>query len=175
MARIKPYAGTSFDRLSALISKAQTPVLPSTVSYTFTDLREGTGPLEGATDITVVASIGSRVDPPEDVTYQRLSIDVLSLLPPGEVVLVPAIEVPFSIHQTLDKINTALGINLLPEEVVDEEFTEQKELYPLTIDGNNSLAWLNSVYQFKMASLDIDLNEAIPDPVLDGLVYLQPE
>lgn len=173
MARIKPYAGTSKDRLSALISKSQTPVLPSAVSYVFSNMREGTSSVDGATDITVVASIGSRVDAPEDVSYQRLDIDVLSLLPSEEIELVPALEVPFSIHDILGEINTALGINLLPEEVVNEEFTEQSEIFPLTITSE-SLAWVPSVYMFRMASLDIDLQVAIPDPVLEGLEYLQP-
>lgn len=173
MARIKPYAGTSFDRLAALISSAQTPPLPNTVHYVFSDMQGSSDPLDGSTEISVVASIGSRVDPAKVVQYERLSIDVLSLLPDGEVEAVPAIEVPFSTHQILGQINAALGIDLLPEEVVDQVFTEQSELYPLTIN-NNSLSWLASVFQFKMSSFDIDLAVAIPDPVLDGLVYVQP-
>ncbi len=175
MPRITPYVGTSQARLAELIRSAQQPPLPTAVQYAFSNLRLGTSSVDGATDVTVVASIGPRTDPPQDVSYERLSIDVLSLLPPEFIETVPAQQVPFSIHDILPQINTALGINLLPEEVVDEVFTESREVYPLTISETASYAWYGSTYYFKMEPVisDIELSVAIPITVMDGLEYAQ--
>lgn len=175
MPTIKPYAGTSIDRLKELIRTRQTPVLPKSVKYVFSNLRLDNPQLEGTTVVTVVASAGTRVDPPVDVHYHRLNIDELSLLPQGFTEPVEATYVPFTTHSILDKINKALGIDLVPEEVLNESFDVQAERYPLTITGNKSFAWVDSTHWFKMLPTDIDLNDAIPDPVLDGLVYVQPE
>lgn len=175
MPRIKPYAGTSQTRLSELIRNAQQPPLPTAVQYTFSNLRTGTASVDGATDVTVVASVGPRTDPAIDINYQRLSIDVLSLLPPGFIEEVPVQELPFSIHDILPEINAALGIDLLPEEVVDEVFTEALETYPLTINEPASYAWYSSVYYFKMGQGDINLSDVITNTIMDGLEYAQPE
>lgn len=174
MPIIKPYAGTSIDRLKELIRTQQTPVLPKSVNYSFSNLRLDNPELEGTTIVTVVASSGRRVDSPVDLHYHRLNIDELSLLPLGYTKPVEAVFVPFTTHSILDKINKALGIDLIPEEVLNETFDVQAERYPLTITGNKSYAWVDSTHWFKMLPTEIDLDTAIPDPVLDGLVYIQP-
>lgn len=169
-----PYAGTSIDRLKELIRTQQTPILPKSVNYSFSNLRLDNPDVEGTTIVTVVASVGTRVDPPKDIHYHRLNIDELSLLPLGYTDPVEAVSVPFTTHSILDKINKALGIDLTPDEVLNETFNTQEERYPLTITGNRSYAWVDSTHYFRMGDPDIDLEYAIPDPVLDGLVYLQP-
>lgn len=174
MARIKPYGGTSLARLSELIRVSQQPILPENVKYSFSDLMGGMDHSEGDTVVTVVASIGTRVDDPVVVHYRRLDIGILAQLPDGFVLPVPVVEVPFTTHAILPQINEALGLELTTDEVLNETFTEQLETYPLTISGNKSFSWVDSTYNFTMGTPDIDLGVAIPDPVLDGLVYLQP-
>lgn len=176
MPRIMPYAGSSHTRLSELIRRAQNPALPESTSFSFSNLRVGSGNFDGDTVVTAVATLGSRVDDPIDVTYRRLGINALSMLPPDVLSVVPARPPPFSIHEILPDINEALGLNLTPDEVLDQLFKESKETYPLTIKQAASYAWYASVYNFKMAPLvtDIDLAVVFANPVLDGLEYVQP-
>jgi hypothetical protein len=81
------------------------------------------------------------------VRYTRLSISVLANLPEGSLAVVQIPQIPFSIHSILDRINTALGLNLDPSEVVDVTYTQGQRTYPLTINST-SVAWVVSSYNF---------------------------
>jgi hypothetical protein len=151
MSRIKPYQGTSANRLSQLIRNAQTPVLPGKVAFTFGVPQPGTKPVPGATEVVVEASAGKRHDAPVTVNYKRLSVAVLNKLPPGELVPFDPMIFPTTMHGVLPQLNAGLGLDLVADEV------EDVELPSIPINGititikDNSLAWLPGDYFFLYA------------------------
>lgn len=173
----KPYAGKSLVRLVEMVNQDN----PDKVIVLGTDFSAGAprpedGPEGRNTKVKLSPLPGTRWKGPQDISYTRLNIDVLSRLPDGFVKDVPAQPLPFSIHGSLAWINSALGLDLDKEEVADETFTTLQERYPLTLNGNVSYAWLSSSYLFKMAPLvdEIDLAVVIADGKLNGLEYIQP-
>lgn len=171
----KPYAGKSLERLIEMVNQDN----PDKVIVLGKDFSVGP-PLDYSatpdrnTKVLFTPLPNTRWKGPQDVIYTRLSIDVLNRLPVGFIQNTPVNRVPFSIHAILPQINAALGLNLEIEEVVNQTFTEKEEYYPLIIKGDVSYAWKGSSYLFKVEFGDIDLSIAISEPILDGLVYLQP-
>lgn len=151
MPRIKPYSGTSSDRLSALIRKAQIPPLPTSVSFSFGTPSVGTKPVPNPTVVSAVASVNGRQEDPVPVDYNRLSGEALHRLPPGELVPYNPITFPTTIHAILPQINEALGINLIAAEVVNTD------LPSIPVNGititikPTSLAWVPGDYLFAYA------------------------
>jgi hypothetical protein len=155
MTRILPYSGTSFDRLSKLIKarnpKTDTAYLkfefqnPTLLDEDF-NTKIVTAPVrvKSTTDDSVVTRY-----PAQEVQYRRLKLDVLSLLPQGEIRLVQNLQLPFNVQNVLDKINEALGLNLQPNEVFNTLYTSYQERYRLEIKSTNNLAWLPSFYDFE--------------------------
>lgn len=151
MSRIKPYQGTSANRLSQLIRNAQMPVLPGNVAFTFGAPKPGTKPVPGATEVVVAATTGKRQDAPVTVNYKRLSVAVLNRLPPGELVPFDPMIFPTTMHAVLPQINAGLGLDLTPEEVEDAELPSIP-INGITITINeSSLAWLPGDYFFLYA------------------------
>lgn len=106
-----------------------------------------------------------------DVFYQRLPLNVLNLLPEGFTKPVLIHAVPFRIHQILPRINEALGLDLMPEEVEDALCESVDELYTLTVK-EGSLAWLASSVEFVAQHVtDIPLESILTVTILNGLQY----
>jgi hypothetical protein len=80
--------------------------------------------------------------------YWRLPLTAVNDLPDGFIVPVEIAAVPFSLHDILDDINTALGLTLSVNEVVDQTFTVEQASYPLRINELASYAWLDSDFSF---------------------------
>lgn len=146
MPRIKPYQGTSYERLSTLIRNAQKPALPKSVTFVFESL---VGEVDSeVTSIVAVAKVNKRVDPAETLQYTRLSLGVLFHLPVGELLPFGQMSFPTTVHAILPLINEALGLNLIPEELEDTELpTIPVNGLPLTVTSV-SLAWLPGTYLF---------------------------
>lgn len=151
MTRIKPYQGTSHTRLSQLIRSSQVPPLPSSTTFTFGPVREGTQPVPGATEIDVAAHAGTRHDAAVTVNYKRLSAEALKRLPAGEIVPFDPMTFPTTMHAILPQINNALGLNLVANEVLDVALPSIPENgITITITAS-SLAWLAGEYLFPYA------------------------
>lgn len=152
MPRIKPYQGTSKERLSQLIRDAQQPTLPQTVSFDFEQPVADTDPnVIGSTSVMATAKTGNRVDPAVNVNYKRLSAEVLWDLPPGELIPFDPMIFPTTTHAILPAINQALGLNLLPEEVVNTPLYSIPENGITITITENSLAWRAGSYLFTYA------------------------
>lgn len=177
MATIKPYAGNSRSRLIEMVNHDN----PDKVIVLGTDFSIGqplphSGNASRNTKVLLSPLPGTRWKGPQDVSYVRLNIDVLSRLPEGFISEVPYQRMPFSIHGILPKINEALGLDLTTDEVEDNTFTEVQDSYPLVIKDGVSYAWVSSAYHFKISTevVDIDLGVAIAEEKLNGLEYIQP-
>lgn len=177
MATPKPYGGLSSDRLTALIN-VYNPGLHRVehVDFTYGQPQEYSDTRGRNTQVTLTPVAGTDYVGPEDIHYWRLPLTVLSLLPAGVVKPVVIDAFPFSIHASLDAINEALGLNLTPDEVEDTVYREEQSTYTLRVIGANSLAWLDSTYEFlvQLPGALIPLNSVIVRPTLSGLVYVQP-
>src|SRR5690606_23632964 len=103
-----------------------------------------------------------------DVVYSRLSIDVLAHLPPEMIGEIVVDSLPLSIRQSLDEINQALGLDLVPEEVEDLIFYDKRDAYPVRIKEDASLAWLPSEINVRVAREQL-LSLVWPIHHLDGL------
>lgn len=177
MATPKPYGGLSSDRLTALIN-VYNPGLHRVehVDFTYGQPQEYSDTRGRNTQVTLTPVAGTDYVGPEDIHYWRLPLTVLSLLPAGVVKPVIIDAFPFSIHASLAAINEALGLNLTPDEVEDTVYREEQSTYTLRVIGANSLAWLDSTYEFQaqLPGALLPLNSVIVRPTLSGLVYVQP-
>lgn len=149
---LKPYLGLSKTRLVALINEnvlAQVPATPAIVEGTdftfgnittiFTD--------EYNTRIRLrPVNTGLYVE--QDLFYNRLSLEVLTRLPAGAITPVDILQVPFTIHGILAKINQALDLNLLASEVVNTHYATREDTYRVQVLSGASLAWLPSYFDF---------------------------
>jgi hypothetical protein len=176
MALPKPYGGLSNDRLTALINakNPDTPVQEG-VDFMYGLPRDYTDAHGRNSVVTIAPVSGTHYTEAEDIHYTRLPISVLGLLPAGFVKQVVIDSFPFSIHGSLDAINAALGLDLVPEEVEDTTYSEEQETYVLHTLGTISLAWTDSTYEFqvRLPSGDIPLSEVIVNTQLSGLIYVQ--
>lgn len=155
MTRVKPYSGKSVDRLTGIIKAANPKAnetnisfdfgLPASAPNAYLNTRVFVRPVYAQAPGAVAIPPG----PFEEIQYRRLSLEVLHYLPACEVFPVTGLELPFSIHEQLDKINDALGLDLQPEEVVNHRYTHAAATYRLEIANDNNLAWLKSSYDFE--------------------------
>ena len=152
MPRIKPYGGTSKERLSHLIRKAQRPALSSTVSFDFDNpVKDIASPVNGATKVVTKAKAGNRIDRSVNIGYKRLSAEVLLDLPPGELLPFDPMQFPTTLHAILPQINQALGLDLVTDEVVNIPLLTIPENGITITITENSLAWKPGDYLFTYA------------------------
>lgn len=177
MDESKPYGGLSNDRLTALINACNPQsTVREGVDFTYGQPQTYSDSLERNTKVTLTPVAGTEYLESTDVHYWRLPISVLNLLPYGYVKPVIIESLPFSIHGSLSAINLALGVNLTPDEVEDITYSTEQKTYTLVVKGSNSLAWLDSTFEFKAHIVNpaIPLSAVIVRRVLSGLVYVQP-
>lgn len=178
MPTLTPYIGTSVDRLTKMINQDNGKQLQVGVDFTYgTPVTVTSGKDGRNTKVTLTPIPGTKYekDGPKDVFYWRLGIDALGRLPAGSLDEVQVPNVPFKIHAILPLINQALGLNLLPEEVENTEYTVQADSYTLTI-VEGSLAWKPSSYTFAAHNTgeDIPLASVVVNTNLNGFEYVQP-
>lgn len=175
MATLKPYAGLSPARLTALMNKDNHDTLRLGVDFTFGIPAAYSDVAGRNTKLVITPMPGKPYDGPQELHYWRLGLDAMGRLPVGEVAKVQLESLPFSIHDALPAINAALGLNLTTDEVEDDIFLEMQATYPLTI--TDSLAWLpGSVFNFQVhfANEQIPLDQAIANNELNGFDYARP-
>lgn len=172
MADLRPYGGSSLARLAAMINGDNKTNLVPGVDYALGPPHPFTDQLGRNTQVAFTPLIDTDIKVPQVVKYWRLDLSVLGDLPPGYVKTVDIEAVPFSIHEILPRINDALGIDLIPEEVVDAHYTFQQAAYPLVIKTEASLAW-TGVFAFnaRFTGPLIPLPDVIPNNVLSGLIW----
>lgn len=157
MERVKPYGGNSASRLANLIKSANPKLNRPDVSFEFGMPVAVQGWLNTTLFIRPIINSSlskcSNVDPPpalfEEIKYRRLSLDVLKMLPECELLPVDDITLPFSIHEILPQINSALGLDLTPEEVVNHRYENAALTYKLEIVNDANLCWVRSHYMFE--------------------------
>lgn len=149
MARVLPYKGLSTDRFTALIKENNPKTQFPYISFDFAESSVSTEFAGYNSSVDVVSKrVVEELDggvvsyPPQPVAYTRLPLDVLALLPPGELEVVMNLTLPFRIHQILDVLNEAFGLDLLPHEVVDTEYTVRQQFYEIEILDEGNLAWI---------------------------------
>lgn len=164
--RIKPYGGSSSNRLVNLLNRANASDFVHGVDLEFGEPEQ----VIGANSNTRVAvrpkSPGFKT---QYVNYRRLSINALNALPPGELAEVLVEHWPFVTHDELPKINEALGLGLLPHEVVNEEFADTGQTKLTLRVSDKSLAWLPSEVDFSIRRNLIPLTTVWSVTVLEGL------
>jgi hypothetical protein len=149
MTSPKPYAGTSRSRLTLMLNLANGVNRVENVDFTYgnpvdeIDLPHGKN-----TSVILSPAPGSLYRGPVKIHYDRLDIGVLSELPAGSVRAAVIPSAPFWIRQHLDEINAALGLDLQPDEVINDYVPSIAPRYRLRIDGTKSHAWLESYYDF---------------------------
>lgn len=163
MSTLKPYSGKSKDRLVELINHDNGTNLVEGVDFVFGTVESHSGNGGRNTRIKLIPTDTENYGE-EYVNYYRLSINVLDLLPDEFIEIVNIAQVPFTIHSILDDINTSLGLDLEPSEVVNETHSIEQQFYPLKIRVG-SFAWLPSTYNFKTNLGAIALKET-GDPIL---------
>lgn len=143
----QPYKGTSKNRLLDMANddNGTSYTIPEDVE--FEGVRQNSGPAGRNTAITAIPTDTSKQS--QVLRYTRLPLSVLYDLSRDQLRPVKIESVPFKIHDILDEINDALGLDLLPEEVTNNEYTEIKGIYTLRIAGaTSSIAWTSSSYDF---------------------------
>jgi len=143
-----PYLGLSAQRLTDWINSDNSTSYQLGVDFTFSGPALYTDSLGRNTKVTMQPADSTKYAS-TDIHYWRLPLTILNNLPQGNVNPVPIPQLPFSIHGILDAINTALGLNLTPDEVPDQTFTTELASYPLHINDAVSLAWIDSDFQFQ--------------------------
>lgn len=165
----KPYAGTSGQRLTALINTDNNSALQLGVDFTLS-APQPYSDSAGRNTRVMITALDSAYDPrPKPLHYKRLDLRVLDQLPEGWVTAVSVAGLPFSVHDILDDINAALGLDLQPEEVVNTTYTTGALQYRLVIDDTVSLAWIDSDYRFRVVFPEgIPLDSVIQVTTLNG-------
>lgn len=181
MNEIKPYAGKSNDRLTTLIN-ADNRLIAEEAGEEYVDLVEGVDFTYGIMAAAVgpggrntkIEIIPTDLDNFTTSTpgYTRLSIDTLSQLPEDYTDPLEILTYPFSIHDILDEINAALGLDLTPEEVVNTVINTPAMRHPLTINAT-SVAWIASTYNFRTTfSATLNLENGFPLLLENGQPFL---
>lgn len=167
---IKPYSGSSDTRLENLINANNAEQVFQGVDYTF-DIPGVNTTSEPGNTAVVLKPIETDKYRNTTITYDRLPLSVLSDLPSGEITPVQVSALPFSIHDILTDINSALGLDLSTEEVEDKIYTEKQDTYVLSV--KQSLAWLDSSFAFpaEHPQSEIQLSEVIQNTELTGLTF----
>lgn len=168
--KIKPYGGSSSNRLAKLLNRANSTDYVPEIDLEFGLPEQVIGATNNTRVVVRPKKPGFKT---QHINYRRLSINALNALPPSELTEVLVEHWPFVPHNELTKINEALGLDLLPHEVINEEIvdTGQTKL-PLRI-SDKSLAWFPSETEFNIRRNLIPLKVVWSVTVLDGLI--QPE
>lgn len=192
MSRIKPYAGTSRQRLTDLINQANQTNREEGVDFRFSLPVQETGPSGQNTSAVLNPVEGTLFKSPVKVFYNRLDLSVLADLPAGEIQPVVISSAPFWMRTHLSQINDALGLSLLPDEIHNDYVSELSSSYTLRINETFSHAWINS-YRFaaisenQKPSIEVQSEvagfsaSAVTDelikikPVLDGFIAFELE
>lgn len=151
MPTTTPYAGESSQRLVDLLNQANGTNYELDVDFTFGPIEAYSGSIARNTRIRVIPIRPGFTE--QYIYFNRLSINALSRRPEGALDNVPIDSLPVNIHEKLDDINEALGLNLAPEEVQAAIYDDVRDEYPLTILPGASHAWIPSTFNFK-----IDMN-----------------
>lgn len=170
MATPKPYGGTSVARLTASVNRANRKNLKYGVDITFGAPQEIA--IKGRnTQVDVIPLKNTNKFKTAPVYYTRLPIGVISALSAGFRKPVEIYSVPFSIHEILPRINAALGLDLVIEEVENTTYTERQSSYTLTIK-EGSFGWLPSSVEFEAEQIEgTPLSSILTVTVLNGLHY----
>lgn len=146
MSRIQPYKGISSQRLDALIRASQIKSLTQSVTLKFGAVQKSLAAKN--TKVMVTASDLGGSYPAVEVKYVRLNLDVLHILPFGELLPFDNIVFPTTTHAILNTINKAIGLNLAPNEVLDKPITMlPTNSVSLTMLAG-SYAWLPGEHEF---------------------------
>jgi hypothetical protein len=167
----QPYAGSSKQRLTDLINAANKSSLIEGIDFEYGSVEELKNHPKHNTQVRLIAKKPGVSD--VKIRYTRLGIDVLAHLPPemlGEVLIE---SFPFSVKQSIGRINDALGLNLTADEVENYIFNEMRETYPVRIKKDASYAWLPSEISVK-AKYSILLSEVWQNHHLEGLYPPKP-
>lgn len=149
MPTIKPYAGESHDRLTALINLDNQTNLVEGIDFNFGPVSEFAGNGNRNSRVTIVPTDANIL--PATISYRRLSATVLNNLPAGEIAPVILNSFNFDTYSILANINSSLGLDLTSSEVDNTIFNEARLQYPLNI-VSGSLAWIPSTYNYKVDS-----------------------
>jgi hypothetical protein len=155
----QPYAGSSKQRLTDLINAANKSSLIEGIDFEYGSVEELKNHPKHNTQVRLIAKKPGVSD--VKIRYTRLGIDVLAHLPPemlGEVLIE---SFPFSVKQSIGRINDALGLNLTADEVENYIFKDA------------SYAWLPSEISVK-AKYSILLSEVWQNHHLEGLYPPKP-
>jgi hypothetical protein len=146
MSTPQPYAGISAQRLVALINAKN-----NTNYQLGVDFNLGVPSLyvdtAGRNTVVTLTPVSSTYEA-EDIHYYRLPLTALNSLPAGSILPVPIPAVPFTLSSLLPAINTALGLNLTADEIVDQTYSVQQDSYALHINNATCLAWIDSAFTF---------------------------
>lgn len=185
----RPYGGTSRQRLTDIINKSNDSSLIEGIDFEYGPVQELTpeellvhAPHGHNTKIRLRAKLPGKAD--SDAIYTRLGIDILTHLPAemlGEIIVD---SLPLRIRVAIEKVNRALGLDLVPEEVEDTIFYDVRSEYPVTIREDASVAWLPSEVNVRarhaeklaLIWLNLYLSGFAPpptDPALSLLSYTQ--
>ena len=152
MSMLAPYAGTSLERLIALMNSVNKTNYQIGIHFNFGKMYDVFPSDRYNTRIKIIP-VDTATYSEQYFFYRRLPISVLEKLPPGFITPVELNIFPFTIHQLLPNINLALGLDLTPDEVYDDAFTDLRSTYPLRIKPNASMAWTTSTYFFSVTQL----------------------
>lgn len=162
-----PYIGLSPQRLTDLINSDNNTAFQLGVDFNFSTPLPYSDTAGRNTKISMVPTDTSKYVATE-IHYWRLPLTVLNDLPAGSVQPVQIPKVPFTTHQVLDAINTALGLNLSTAEVIDQTYSVKQVSYPLHINEASSLAWVDSNFQFQAQFPLPPVTELFPQNSLPG-------
>lgn len=149
---VQPYLGLSPQRLTDLVNQDNNSNYQLGVDFTFSPPLAYSDAAGRNTKLWMYPKDPTKYSPTL-VHYWRLPLTVLNNLPTGSLLPVTVPNVPFTTLQVLDAINAALGLNLTPDEVVNQTYTTVQDSYPLQINEAVSFAWINSDFQFKAAKV----------------------
>ncbi len=149
MPNIYPYAGKSAERLLAMVNADGGTNYALETDLTFGAVTAFTDSQGRNTRAVVIPTDSATFPRNEYVRYVRLPLSVIDQVPGNVYPTVQIDALPFTTHSILEKINAALGLDLEPDEVINEEHRSIAATYPLKIKVGASLAWLPSVYHFK--------------------------
>ncbi len=172
---IKPYSDISRDRLTKLINDSNPNQQPLVEWIDFQFGKPLSTTKTGFNTRVRLKNLNPDKASDRDVFYNRLGLDVLGELPEGFIKEVDTGTYEFSIHGAIDAINSALGLDLTIEEVVDRSFVLPQDKYPLTIGNNGSFAWLgDTTYYFTIKDQSVWLASIWTNVYLDGLYPPKP-
>lgn len=162
---IKPYRGSSRERLTAIINAQNLTPRVDGVDFEYGPPEIWSGPINSNTRVILTPLPPNVYIGPWPITYKRLPIGALLLLPVEEKRNLVVQDFPFSTHSILAEINDAYGLNLAEDEVEDIAYEGDPATVTLRIlDGN--YAWMPSEVQLPVNYI-YDVNDVISNP-LDG-------